>query len=168
MKSGVSKLTAQAMLAMALFCAGAPAFAHRFHIGLAEMAFNARTGSVEVVHTYMAHDIEPLLASLAGRNLELASPEAEALLRQYVEARFFLLDAGQARLPLKWVGISVNVESVVIYQELPGTTLAQVERVHDAVLTDLLPRQANTVNVHLDGQLKSLQFDATTVERRLK
>jgi len=166
--TGVRKLAAQAMLALALCCAAAPAFAHRFHIGLTELAFNAKTGSVEVVHTYMAHDIEPLLTALAGRNLDLGSPEAETLLRQYVEARFYLLDSSKARLPLKWVGVSVNVESVVIYQELPASTLAHIERVHDEVLTDLLPRQANTVNVHLDGQLKSLEFDAKTVERRLR
>ncbi|MBC7686275.1 MAG: hypothetical protein H7176_13755, partial [Bdellovibrionales bacterium] len=56
----------------------------------------------------------------------------------------------------------------VIYQELPGATVDKVERVHDEVLTDLLPRQANTVNVHLDGQLKTFEFDAKTVERRLR
>ena len=41
--------------------------------------------------------------------------------------------------------MAANVDSVVIYQELPATTLDKVERVHDDVLTDLLPRQANTV-----------------------
>jgi hypothetical protein len=164
----MKRLASHALLIAALCCAGAPAFAHRFHIGIAEIAFNPKTGSVEVVHTYMAHDIEPLLASLAGRDVDLGSPEAEALLKKYTEARFYLLDAGRARLPLRWVGMTVNVDSVVIYQELPATTLEQVRHVHDEVLTDLLPRQANTVNVHLDGQLKSFEFSAKTVERRLK
>lgn len=164
----MKQLALRAMLAAALCCADVPAFAHRFHIGLAEISFNPKTGSVEVVHTYMAHDIEPLLATLGGRDLELGSPEAEALLRKYTEARFYLLGAGKARLPLKWVGMTVNVESVVIYQELAASSIHQVERVHEEVLTDLLPRQANTVNVHLDGQLKSYEFDATTVERRLR
>lgn len=162
------KRAARLLLVAALCCGAAPAFAHRFHIGLAEIGFNAKTGSVEVVHTYMAHDIEPLLASLAGRSIELGSAEAEQLLRTYTEARFYLLDANKARLPLKWVGMAANVDNVVIYQELPATTLDKVERVHDDVLTDLLPRQANTVNVHLDGQLKTFEFDAKTVERRLR
>ena len=162
------KGTARTLLAVALCCGAAPSFAHRFHIGLAEIGFNEKTGSVEVVHTYMAHDIDPLIALLAGRNIELGSPEAEALMRTYTEKRFYLLDAGKARLPLKWVGMAVNVDNVVIYQELAATTMDKVDRVHDEVLTDLLPRQANTVNVHLDGQLKTFEFDAKTIERRLR
>jgi hypothetical protein len=156
------------MLAALLCCAALPALAHRFHIGLAEMSFNERSGSVEVVHTYMAHDIEPLLSALAGRDVDLASPEAEAALRSYVDRRFYLLDAGKARLPLRWVGMAVNVDSVIVYQELPATTLDQVAQVHQEVLTDMLPRQNNTVNVRVNGEMKSLSFDAKVVERRVR
>lgn len=151
-----------------LCCACAPALAHRFHAGLVEIAFNQRTGSIEVVHTYMAHDIEPLIATLAGQPLELDSAEAGQLLRTYLDQRFYLLGADQARLPLRWVGMTAGVDSVVVYQELAATALAQVAQVHQAVLTDLLPRQSNTVNVHIDGAIRSLAFDATTVDRRLR
>lgn len=156
------------LLAALLCCACAPALAHRFHAGLAEIGFNQRTGSIEVVHTYMAHDIEALVATLAGRALELDSAEAEQLLRQYLGQRFYLLDAALARLPLRWVGMTADADRVVVYQELATTALAQVAQVHHAVLTDLLPRQSNTVNVHIDGTIRSLSFDATTVNRRLK
>lgn len=156
------------LLAALLCCACAPALAHRFHIGLAEIAFNDRSGSVEVVHTYMAHDVEPLLAGLAGQTIDLGSPDAEALLRQYIDTRFYLLGAGKARLPLRWVGMAVNVDSVIVYQELPATPLVKVVHVHNEVLTDLLPRQDNTVNVRVDGEMKSLSFDAKTVERRVR
>lgn len=156
------------ILAALLCCAAGPALAHRFHIGLAEIAFNERTGSVEVVHTYMAHDIEPLLATLAGRSIDLGAPEAETALRSYIDSRFYMLDAGKARLPLRWVGMAVNVESVTVYQELPATSLDKVVQVHDEVLTDLLPRQSNTVNVKIGGEMKSLSFDAKAIERRIR
>jgi hypothetical protein len=157
------------LLATALLAGtAASAHAHRFHAGMADIAFNAASGSVEVVHTYMAHDIEALLATRGQRQADLTSADDEAQLRAYIEQRFYLLDAGGARLPLKWVGMTARVDSVVVYQEVPATALSAVAAVHDAVLTDLLPRQLNTVNVRADGATRSLQFDAATVERRIR
>ncbi len=164
----MKRLLTRVALAAMLACAAAAAQAHRFHAGIAELSFNQTSGSIEVVHTYMAHDVEALLAQLAGRQLELAGPEAEALLRAYVEQRFYLLAGDGKRLPLAWVGITAGVDSVVVYQELPGTQLAQVARVHDEVLFDVLPRQVNTVNLRSKGQVRTLSFDAKTVERRIR
>jgi hypothetical protein len=162
------KLFAHLMLAAALCGAAASSWAHRFHAGIADIAHNAQTGSVEIVHTYMAHDVDALLAAAAGRQVDLTKPEDEALLRQYVEQRFYLLGKDKARLPLKWIGITVSVESVIIYQELEATPLERIVQVHDEVLMDFMPRQANTVNITRDGATVSLAFDSTTPERRLK
>ena len=127
-----------------------------------------QTGSVEVVHTYMAHDLDALLADRAGRPVDMTKPEDEALLRKYIEERFYLLGKDKARLPLRWVGITVSVESVIIYRELAATPLAAIAQVHDEVLMDVMPRQANTVNITRDGATLSLAFDSATVERRVK
>lgn len=156
------------LLAAALGGASVPAAAHRFHAGLADIAFNRQTGSVEVVHTYMAHDIDALLAVQAGRQIDLTKPDDEALLRNYIEQRFYLLGKDQARLPLQWVGITVGVDSVVIYRELAATPLASIAQVHDEVLMDVMPRQANTVNITRDGATVSLAFDATTTQRSIR
>ena len=163
------KRFASRLVLAALLCgAGAQSQAHRFHAGIADMSFNQRSGSVEVVHTYMAHDIEALLVKLAGRRVDLAGPDAEALLRAYLERRFYLLGADGAKLPLTWIGMTADAQSVVLYQELAGTPPAQVARVHNAVLSDLLPGQANTVNLRLGGAVRSLAFDAKTVEQRAR
>ena len=164
----MNKLFARLLLAAALCGAAGGAVAHRFHAGLADIAWNQKTGSVEIVHTYMAHDVDALLAGLARRQIDLTQPEDEALLRKYVQERFYLLGKDKARLPLKWIGISVSVESVVIYQELEGTSLDKIAQVHDEVLMDFLPRQANTVNVTRDGVTSSMTFDSATPQRTLK
>jgi hypothetical protein len=164
----VTRVLLRLMLAALLCGAALPVWAHRFHAGIADIAYNGKTGSVEVVQTYMAHDIDALLVTAAGRPVDLTRPDDEALLRQYIEARFYLLDQNQARLPLKWIGITVSVESVVIYRELEATPLAKVARVHDQVLVDFMPRQANTVNLTRDGATVSLAFDSATAERRVR
>ena len=156
------------LLAALLTCASGASQAHRFHAGIAEIAFNQQSGSVEVVHTYMAHDIEALIARLGKRQVDLTSGDDEALLRKYIDEHFYLLDEAGKRLPLKWIGISARVDSVVVYQELENTPLSTLAAVHNGVLMDVLPRQANTVNLRADGATRSLAFDAKTVQRRIR
>ena len=162
------RLAIRLMLACALAGAAGSGWAHRVHAGIADIAFNQKTGSVEIVHTYMTHDIDALLATAAGRQVDLGKPEDEALLRRYIDERFYLVGKDKSRLPLKWVGATVGAESVVIYQELESTSLEQIAQMHNAVLTDFLPRQANTVNITREGVTTSLVFDSKTLERRLK
>ncbi|UUZ52017.1 hypothetical protein LP420_27610 [Massilia sp. B-10] len=105
--SAMSAALTRLILAAALCCASAAALAHRFHTGITDLSHNDKTGSVEVVHTLMAHDIDALLALRARRQIDVAEPDGEALLRNYIDAHFYLLDADGKRLPLKWVGLTV-------------------------------------------------------------
>ncbi|HEX8612449.1 MAG TPA: DUF6702 family protein [Telluria sp.] len=155
------------MLGALLACACLGAQAHRFHAGITDISFNQNTGSIEVVHTYMAHDIEALLANLYQRQFDLSDPHDEAVLRKYVDKQFYLLGADRARLPLRWVGVTTSVESVVIYQEVEKTPLAAAVRVHDNVLSDFLPDQVNTVNINRAGIVGTLTFERNKKEQQL-
>ncbi|RSZ56032.1 hypothetical protein HF313_28115 [Massilia atriviolacea] len=150
-----------------LACACLGAQAHRFHAGITDIAFNPNTGSIEVVHTYMAHDIEALLANLYQRQFDLSDPQDEAVLRKYIDRQFYLLGADNARLPLRWVGVTTNVDNVVIYQEVEKTPLAAAVRLRDDVLIDFLPDQVNTVNVNRAGAVATLSFDRNKKEQQL-
>ena len=101
-------------VALALMLACAPAAAHRFHAGMTDLGFNQKTGNIEVVHTFMTHDVESLLANLYQRQFDLSLPEDEAVLRNYVEKQFYLLGADRQRLPLRWVGMAIDVERLLI------------------------------------------------------
>jgi len=146
------------LLATFLACACALAPAHSFHAGLTDISYNARTGSTEVVHTYMTHDVEALLANLYGRAFDLSDPDDQAALRKYVEKQFWLSDKDGKRLALNWVGLQADTDSVVVFQEAPQTASGKVARVHDAVLSDFLPDQQNTVNLTVDGKLRTFGF----------
>jgi hypothetical protein len=144
--------------AAALICFSAAAGAHRFHAGITDMSFNARTGSTEIVHTYMTHDVEALLARRYQRQFDLNDPDDEAILRKYVEEHFFLLARNKSRVALRWVGMSVDTQSVTIYREAEDTAPGQIAAIHDQVLTDFLPGQVNTVNLTDGGQVRSFTF----------
>lgn len=148
---------------------GVAAYAHRFHVGLTDISYNTRTGSTEVVHTYMAHDVEALLTNLYQRQFDLSQPEDQDVLRQYVDRQFWIANGKKDRLPLRWVGMTVDTDNVVIFQEAEQTPLAETRVVHDEVLIDFLPEQVNTVNLRAgDGNTRTVTFSAKAVEQELR
>lgn len=151
--------------ATVLALAGTAAQAHNFHMGMADISYNQRTGSTEIVHSYTGHDLATLLTNLYGRQFDLGRPDSEAPLRRYVEKQFNIADADGKRLPLRWVGAKVDADTVVIYQEIPGVKLTKGSRIHNALLVDFLPSQRNTVNVETDGQVKTLFFDQDSIDQ---
>jgi len=151
----------KAALAAALVCASAAASAHRFHAGLTDITFNEHTGSTEIVHTYMAHDVEALLTNLYQRQFDLSDPDDQAVFRKYVEKQFWLADKDKRRLPLNWVGMTADAQSVMVYQEVLQTPAAKVEFIHDEVLTDFMPDQQNTVNLTVAGSLRTFGFSGS-------
>jgi hypothetical protein len=155
----------KALVAAVLLVVSAAAGAHRFHMGITELAFNPRSGSTEIVHTYMAHDIDDLLMNMYGRQFDLGDPDDQAVLRKYVEGRFWLQGQDKARLPVRWVGMTVDSQSVVIYQELENAPLSKTAAIHQAVLMDFLPEQVNTVNLNNAGAIRSLTFTKAAVEQ---
>lgn len=154
-------------VAAVLVLASAAASAHNYHMGIADISYNERTGSTEIVHTYTAHDVATLLTRQAGRNVDLGQADSEALLRRYAEQQFYLSSRDGKRLPVKWVGMKADADSVVIFQEVSGARLAKGTRIHNAVLVDLIATQKNTVNVQAAGPVKTLIFDQGSLDQVL-
>ncbi|MFC0253363.1 DUF6702 family protein [Massilia consociata] len=155
----------KAVLAAALLCLSAAAGAHRFHAGITEVAFNPRTNSTEIIHTYMAHDIEALLMNAYQRQFDLSDPEDQEVLRKYIDRHFWLKGSDNARLPVRWIGMTIDAQSVVIYQELENAPLSKTATIRQGVLVDFLPDQVNTVNLNDAGTIRSLTFTAAALEQ---
>ena len=151
--------TLKMLLCAVLLCVSTAASAHRFHAGIADVSFNARTGSTEIVHTYMAHDIDALLANMYGRQFDLTEPDDQDVLRKYIESRFWVLGQDKTRLRVRWVGVSADAERVTVYQEIEKTPLWKAGAIHNAVLVDFLPDQVNTVNLNDGNAVRTLTFD---------
>ncbi len=155
----------RAVAAVLLAAASMAAAAHNFHMGMADVSYNQRTGSTEIVHTYTGHDLATLLTNLYGRQFDLGRADSEAPLRRYVEKQFTITSADGQRLPLQWVGYKADADTVVIYQEIPATRLAKGSRIHNALLIDFLPSQRNTVNVETDGTIQTFVFDQDHIDQ---
>jgi hypothetical protein len=159
------RTTLRVCLALALAGSAVATQAHNFHAAITDISFNARTGNTEIVHTYMAHDVEALLTNMYQRQFDLSQPEDQEVLRKYVEQQFWLQGQDKRKLPLRWVGMTVDAQSVVVYQEAEQTPLAKAALVHDGVMIDFMPDQLNTVNINENGATRTLSFDSKTVEQ---
>jgi hypothetical protein len=116
----------------------------------------------------MAHDIEALLTNMYQRQFDLSAPEDQDVLRKYVEQQFSLQDRDHRKLPLRWVGMTADAQSVVIYQEAEQTPLAKTASIHDEIMTDFLPDQVNTVNINEGGTVRTLTFDGKTADQPIR
>lgn len=153
---------------LAAVLASGAAAAHNYHMGLADIGYNADTGNTEIVHTYTAHDVETLLANLYGRQFDLGLEEDQEALRRYLDKRFVLTANGR-RLPLRWVGLKASADTVTVYQQIDGAALPAGTVLQNGVLTDFLPGQINTVNVggSAGRAAVTLTFTAAQGEQRL-
>lgn len=156
------------LLATALTACSLTVQAHQFHFGITDVSFNQKTGSTEIVHTYMTDDIEALLANLYQRRFDLSVPEDEAILRKYIEKQFWMQAADKRRLPIRWLGLTVGAESIVIYQEIENTPLGTAALIHDEVLIDFIAEQSNTLTVHDKGMIDTLIFDRKKIDQGLR
>jgi hypothetical protein len=155
----------KAWVAAALLLCSAMASAHRFHAGITDISFNARTGNTEIVHTYMTHDVEALLANLYGRQFDLNEPEDQDVLRKYVEGRFWILGQDKARLNVRWVGMTADAERVQVFQEIEQTPLWKASAIHDNVLIDFIAEQVNTINLNEGNAVRTLTFGHDNIEQ---
>ena len=82
-----------------------------------------------------------------------------------MEKQFVITGPDGKRLPLQWVGVKADADSVVIFQEIPHVRLSKGSHIHNALLIDFLPSQRNTVNVQTDGPLQTLFFDQNSIDQ---
>lgn len=156
------------LLAAALAAFSLAVQAHQFHFGITDVSFNQKTGSTEIVHTYMTDDVEALLMNLYQRRFDLTTPEDEAVLRMYIEKQFWMQSADKRRLPIRWVGLTAGADNIVIYQEIENTPLSATALIHDEVLIDFIAEQSNTLTVHDKGMIDTLIFDRKKIDQGVR
>ena len=161
-------MTIRLLLAAALAASSLAVQAHQFHFGITDVSFNQKTGSTEIVHTYMTADIEALLTNLYQRRFDLTTPGDEAALRKYIEKQFWMQGADKRRLPIRWLGLTVGAESVVIYQEIENTPLPATALIRDEVLIDFIAEQSNTLTVHDKDMIETLIFDRKKIDQGVR
>lgn len=147
---------------MALAAAAPSAWAHGFHASFSVLEFNARTGSLEIIHRIFIQDMELALSDKNKTPVTLHNtPEDAKLIRDYLVQKFLITTADGKALTPDWVGMDLKVDTMFVYQELKNAGNISALTVRDGILTDSHPGQVNTVNITLKGRTQTLIFSAT-------
>ncbi|MEX1199041.1 MAG: DUF6702 family protein [Pseudohongiellaceae bacterium] len=140
--------------------------AHQQKAAITQIQFNERSGSLEVMHRFYLHDAEHAVRRLLDPAADIiANEQTRQQFAEYVAGKFTLYREDGSPLPLRLLGQEADGQFFWVYQELPvDAPPARVTARHDA-LRDLWPEQVNTVNIQLDGTIRTLTF--TGDDRRL-
>lgn len=142
--------------------------AHQLKEGFTRVLFNRRTGFIEVMHRFYAHDAEHAVRVLMDDpKAELhVSPEAQKRFGAYVASRFVIRDAEGEKIELGYIGQEIDGAFIWVYQEAPLRALTELT-VENTVLHDLWEDQANLVNVEKNGEVVSAVFKSPTRPQKL-
>jgi hypothetical protein len=147
--------------ALCVATAGGSALAHGFHASFSVLEFNARTGSLEIIHRIFIQDLELALSDETKAPFTLNdSPEHQARVRDYL-IDVFRVSADGKPLTIDWVGFELKVDTMFVYQEVRNAGAPKTLTVKDSILTTSHPGQVNTVNITKDGRTQTLIFTKT-------
>jgi len=136
--------------------------AHRLPMGMSTVTYNPVTDSVEIVHRLHRHDAEEAMVEvIAEPGVDLSQLSVQARLALYTESHFQIArvvdgEVGEA-LPLQLLGVEMDGDYVLVYQELSGRLPNEIA-IRNDVLRDMSPDQVNLVNITTTSGIKTLVF----------
>ncbi|MFC7290707.1 DUF6702 family protein [Hirschia litorea] len=157
------RLMSCAVLAYLVLLGQGMSHAHPQKAAIATIEPNARTGVIEIVHRFSQHDAEHA-AHMLGRSAEsiISDPEVQQEFARYVISSFSIETLNGDEITLEEVGYEFDRGYIWVYQEAPLLSEVKGLTVRYSALQDIWPDQTNTVNVKLDGNVKTLSFTGRT------
>ena len=139
-------------------CVADLSHAHRFYASFSQIDMQSEKGTIEITHRLFTHDIEDLLIRYQGGAGELDNDVIEKFLQDYIIQAFAIYNPQGESIPLNWIAVEITLNDIFVYQEAPLEKNQQTLIIANRILMDLFDDQSNTVNLKLDGKVKSHTF----------
>ncbi len=160
----ILRIACGAILASLVLLGGqGSSFAHPQKAAIATIEPNYRTGVIEIVHRFSQHDAEHA-AHLVGATPQsiISSVEVQKKFAEYVTQSFRLSNLKNEEIDLNDIGFEFEGGYIWVYQETSLLEGVEGLIVQYSALQEIWPDQTNTVNVKLDGEVKTLRFTGRT------
>ena len=136
-----------------------PVSAHKFHASLAEVDYNAKSGSAEIAIRMFVDDLEDAVSRSAGRRVRIdTTADFDRYALAYVQSALKITDRDGHELQLAWVGKDASVDEVWVYVEAPAPSGLDGARLSNKIFFDLFDDQVNTVIVKRNGAKSTVVF----------
>ncbi|WP_205701955.1 DUF6702 family protein [Pseudidiomarina mangrovi] len=136
------------------------AWAHQLHTASTTVAYNPRSGNIEVMHRFFLHDAEHAVKQLFDAKADIHSNAVtQQQFADYAASQFELAPLSGDSLALQLVGFQIDGRDFWVYQEVarPGDLTGFMIR--QPVLQEIWSSQRNLVNVEgFSDALQSVTF----------
>lgn len=143
---------------LTILCVAQVSHAHRFYASFTQIDLRDKTQTIEVVHRLFTHDVEDFLRDELGNASSLTDEEIEPILQRYVEGGFALFDSQGKRIPLTWIAMEYETDSVHIYQEATMPSDPTTFTIINRLFMDFFEAQKNTVNMEWNENIRTRIF----------
>ena len=134
----------------------APSQAHRMHAGVTEIAVNARTDQVEIIHRVFAHDLMTAFdLSEMDAATYLATPEGLAATGEYASALFRMANGEGELFALDYIGAEADGEYAWIYFSMAAPDDRTAFIVDNDILAETFDDQVMMTNLRFASQVRT-------------
>jgi hypothetical protein len=141
------------------------AIAHRMNSAYTVVEVE-KSGYVEITHRIFAHDIEHSF-NLTDVGMDyFSSKEGQEALKTYL-GRTFYITADNKQLALKYIGSEVDGDLVYSYFEAKIKPKTRNLTINSKILFEFQNDQNNYVNVHYEGNVKTLTFGLNSGDKTI-
>ncbi len=136
--------------------------AHKFHVSVSQVEYNASSQTIEVVMRIYSDDLENALSRHAKRPVKLdpaREKEAGDVVMSYLRGQFELKTKAGRPVKFAWVGLEAQVDMFWLYFQgrAPGGFAGA--QLKNRVLCELFDDQVNIVNVKYQGKQAGTMFE---------
>lgn len=143
--------------------------AHQQQESDTSLRFNPRSGNLEIVHRFYAHDAEHAVRHILGKEADLfKSAQTRGQFAAYVHNHFGLKNADGGRVQPELLGEEIEGKFIWVYQEIPGMTVEAVGEVKATFFFDIWPRYQNVVALDLGKNTQALRLKKGDVWQSIK
>lgn len=135
-------------------------FYHPFYLGVCEINFNSKTGSLEIMHRIFSDDLSARLQEIHNKEFDFSVREGaiDEHLSSYIRDNFILEINGKVR-KVEIIGYELENEVILIYGEVRNLTGLRNVRIMNSILMDYTNQQSNII--HFTYKKKTRSFELT-------
>jgi len=134
---------------------------HPFHVSVCEIDHNPDTKSLQITHRIFIDDLEQGINTSNNSEYDLYDPQnpqlRDQLVKDYLLENFTILVDGKKK-KMNFLGLEVDTEAIWCYVEIEGVRKLKELEVHNSLLMEIFPDQANIIHVTFEGEVKSVQL----------
>jgi hypothetical protein len=153
-----------AMIIGVYLCSSVVAYAHKFHVSVAQLEFNEKEQTVEITLRVFTDDLENALSQHTKRPIKINPATANgdkqlgATIIAYLRTSFELKSKTNRPVRFTWVGLEGQGDMCWLYIEgkLPGGL--EGAQLRNKIFCDLFDDQINIVNAKIQNKQIGLMF----------